>query len=92
MINMKDKVTLITGASRGIGRAIALLFARAGSDIVVNYHSNETAALEVVEEVEKTGVSAMAARADVADREQVEKMVADAISRFGRIDVLVNCL
>jgi len=90
MITVKDKVALITGASRGIGRATAILFAKAGANVVVNYASNELAASEVVASCEKHGVKAIAIKANVADRAEVEAMVQQAISEFGKIDILVN--
>ena len=90
MIDLKDKVSLITGASRGIGRAAALLFAKAGSHVVVNYRSNESAAREVCRKIESLGGTALSMQADVAVRAEVDRMVAAVMERFGRIDVLVN--
>lgn len=90
MINLNDKVALITGASRGIGRAAALLFAQAGGRVIVNYHSNDKAAREVCGKIESLGGHALAVQADVAVKADVERMVAAAIKQFGRIDVLVN--
>lgn len=90
MISLKNKVSLITGASRGIGRAAAIMFAQAGSDVIINYRKEANAAEEVKRECEKHGVRAMMVAADIADRAQVNRMVDDVISKFGRIDVLVN--
>jgi len=90
MIDLKNKVTLITGASRGIGRAAALLFAKAGSHVVVNYRSNENAARDVCRKIESAGVTALAIKADVAVRSEVDRMVTAVMERLGRIDVLVN--
>ncbi|PKK83185.1 MAG: hypothetical protein CVT49_09740 [candidate division Zixibacteria bacterium HGW-Zixibacteria-1] len=90
MISLKNKVSLITGASRGIGRAAAIMFAQAGSHVIINYRKEATAAEEVKRECEKHGVRAMTVAADIADRGQVNRMVDDVISKFGRIDVLVN--
>lgn len=90
MISLTDKVTLITGASRGIGRAAARMFAQAGSDVAVNYVSNDAAADSVRAECEKAGVRAITVKADVSDRTQVEAMIGQVMDEFGRIDVLVN--
>jgi 3-oxoacyl-[acyl-carrier protein] reductase len=89
-MKLKDKVALITGSSRGIGKATALLFAREGSKIVVNYIESEKEASNVVNEIRKMGRDAVAIRCDVSDEDQVKKMVDEAINRFGRIDILVN--
>ena len=90
MINLKGKVTLITGGSRGIGRAIALLFAKAGSNLVVNYRTDRGEPLDIIAEAERLGVRAIGIKADVGDRKQVDAMVQQAITEFGCIDVLVN--
>ncbi|MEW5924688.1 MAG: 3-oxoacyl-ACP reductase family protein [Candidatus Zixiibacteriota bacterium] len=90
MISLKNKVSLITGASRGIGRAAAIMFAEAGSDVVINYRKESEAAEEVKRECEKHGVRVMPAQADIADRSQVNRMVDEIIREFGRIDILVN--
>jgi len=90
MINLKGKVALITGASRGIGKAAAIMFAMAGSDVVVNYRRETAEAEKVKTECEKHGVKAIIAQADVGNRVDVERMTARVIEEFGRIDVLVN--
>ncbi len=90
MITLKDKVTLITGASRGIGRAAAVMFAQAGSHVVINYRTNRQAAEEVAHEAQGHGVRTLLAQADVADKLQVDKMIEQTIKEFGRIDILVN--
>ncbi len=90
MISLKGKVTLITGASRGIGRAVAMLFARAGSDVVIHYAKRRDSAQEVKQQAEKLGVRAIALAAEIGDREQVDAMVDRAVEDFGRIDILVN--
>jgi len=90
MINLKGKVTLITGASRGIGRATAIMFAQAGSDVIINYRHQAEAAGEVKQECEKHGVKALAMQADVSVQSDVGKMIDSVIREFGRIDVLVN--
>ena len=90
MISLKGKVSLITGASRGIGRAVALLFARAGSDVIIHYARRHEAAREVQELCEKEGVRAITLSAEIGDREQVDAMVDKAVQKMDRIDVLVN--
>lgn len=87
---MKDRVVIVTGSSRGIGRGVALNLAREGAKIVVNYVSRKEKADEVVEEIESFGGQAIALQADVADKAQVDAMVAKTAEVFGRIDVLVN--
>jgi 3-oxoacyl-[acyl-carrier protein] reductase len=81
---------LVTGSSRGIGKAAAVALARAGVKVIVNYAANEGAAKETVEQIQKGGGEALAIKADVAAQDQVEAMVQGTIDRFGRIDILVN--
>lgn len=87
---LKEQVALVTGGSRGIGRAIALALAEAGADVAVNYSGNEEKALEVVAEIEKLGRRGIAIRANVASGEQVEQMVSQVLDTFGKLDILVN--
>lgn len=87
---LDGQVALVTGASRGIGRAIALELAAAGAEVVVNYARSEEAALEVVRAIEEAGGRAWSHRADVALENEVEAMVGELVGRAGRIDVLVN--
>ena len=87
---LEGKVALVTGASRGIGRAIAIELAKNGADVVVNYAGNEAAALEVVGAIEALGRSASAVKCNVASAAEVEAMVSGAIERYGKIDILVN--
>lgn len=89
MSSLSGKVALVTGASRGIGRAVAIGLAKAGCDVTVNYHSDQHEADEVVEEIGRTGRRAWAVRADVADQAAVEQMVGDTVARFGRLDIAV---
>lgn len=87
---LKGIVALVTGASRGIGRAIALKLAREGADIVINYVSNEESAKKVQEEIEALGRAAYIFRCDIAKRDELEEMVNFTISKFGKIDILIN--
>ena len=80
----------MTGASSGIGRAIALALGEAGADVVVNYASGEEKALALVEEIRARGSSALAVRADVSDEAQVRSMFSNMKEHFGTIDILVN--
>ena len=89
-VDLSGRVGLVTGASRGIGRAIAFGLAEAGAAIAVNYRENETLAGEVVREIERGGGRAIAWRADVADADQVRTMIEGVASRFGQLDILVN--
>src|ERR1051325_6704172 len=87
---LAGKVALVTGASTGIGRAIALEMGRRGASVAVNYIGKAAKADEVVKAIENKKGAAMAIQADVSDREAVEKMISRAVSEFRRIDVLVN--
>jgi 3-oxoacyl-[acyl-carrier protein] reductase len=87
---LKGKVILITGASRGIGREISLLFAKNHADLLLNYHKSEGNALELMQEAQKFGVRAIAVKADVSKREEVAAMFKQVKQEFGRLDVLVN--
>lgn len=87
---MEKKVALITGASRGIGKQIALTMASEGYDVIINFNGNEEKAKEVCEECSKLGSNAMIVKANVADFAQVEAMVKTVMDAYGRIDVLVN--
>ncbi|MBD3401997.1 glucose 1-dehydrogenase [candidate division GN15 bacterium] len=90
MISLTDKVVLVTGGSRGIGRAIVLMAAELGAKVAVHYVEHKDAAEEVRAEAEKLGAKAMTIGADIADRPSVNAMVEQVIGEFGRIDVLVN--
>ena len=89
-IHLSGKVALVTGASRGIGRAIAIAYGQSGASVAVNYLENEAMAGDVVRTINELGGEAVAWQADVSDSEQVDSMVEGVVSRFGRIDILVN--
>ncbi len=89
-MRLKGKVALITGSSRGVGRAVALGFAKEGAKVIVNYTSNEKAANEVAEAIKQIGSQAIVVRADVAKREEADSLVQAVIDEFGRLDILVN--
>jgi 3-oxoacyl-[acyl-carrier protein] reductase len=87
---LQDRTCVVTGASRGIGRAIAEELGRNGAAVAVNYRSSTEEAREVVETIEAAGGTGMLAQADVADFEAVQSMVDDVHDEFGSVDVLVN--
>ncbi len=87
---LRDRVAIITGASRGIGRATALALAAEGAKVVVNYASSSAAAEEVVAAITDAGGSAIALQADVSKLEQVDALVNNTLEKFSRVDVLVN--
>jgi len=90
MFNLSGKSALVTGASRGIGRGIALSLARQGAEVAINYRSSKEEAEEVQGEIEKIGRRSIIVQADVSQKEAVEKMVAEVKKAFGKIDILVN--
>ena len=87
---LDGKAALVTGASRGIGRAIALRLAAEGAKVAINYAGNTAKAEEVKAEIEKNGGQAMLVQADVSDSAAVEAMVNSVVAEFGQIDILVN--
>lgn len=87
---LNGKVALVTGASRGIGRDIALNFAKNGATVIVNYQGNEAAANETVEEIKSLGGNAVAMKCTVSSFSAVGEMVDSVINTFGKIDILVN--
>ena len=89
-MKLEGQVAMVTGSSRGIGRAIALEFAREGARVVVNYLESETQTQEVVREIERMGGEAIVVRADVSRSEDVKALVKAALEAFGHIDILVN--
>src|SRR4030095_3253403 len=88
-LKLKDKVALVTGGSRGIGRAAVECFAKLGANVVVNYVSDQSAADRTVREAESEGVGALAVQADVAKTEDAKRLVDATINKFARLDFLV---
>src|SRR5579862_8898949 len=89
-MRLDGKIAVVTGASRGIGRAIALRLAREGAQIVVNFNARADAAEDVAVGVRDAGRDALVVQADVARSQDVERLVSAALDRFSRIDILVN--
>ena len=89
-MTLEGCVAVVTGSSRGIGRGIAMAMAEAGAHVVVNYLSSSEDAERVLEKIQDLDKQALAIGADVSQRADVERMVAQVITRFGRLDVLVN--
>lgn len=89
-LSLENKVALVTGGSRGIGRAIALEFAARGAAVVVNYNKSPEAAEEVVKQIQSAGGKAASFQADVADFKQAEALVKFAVETFGDLSILVN--
>lgn len=90
MGKLEGKIALVTGASRGIGREIALTYAREGADVICNYNKSGLHAESLVQEIETMGRSAIAVQADVAQADAVERLIHAGMESFGRIDILVN--
>ncbi|QKY69002.1 3-oxoacyl-[acyl-carrier-protein] reductase [Lentibacillus sp. CBA3610] len=87
---LEGKNALVTGASRGIGRAIALELARQGANVAVNYAGSEDKAQSVVEEMKQMGVQSLKIQANVADENEAKSMIKEVVSEFGSLDILVN--
>lgn len=87
---LDGKVAIVTGASRGIGRSVAIELAKAGAKVVINYAGNTAAAESVKETIEAEGGQAIVCQADVADANSVDDMVKQTVESFGRIDILIN--
>lgn len=90
MPQLKDKTAVITGASRGIGKAIALAYAREGAKVIVNYCQSKNNAAQVVEEITAAGGKAQAIQADVSEQQDIERLINEAGELFGNIDIWVN--
>ncbi len=89
-MKFEGKTAVVTGGSRGIGRAVCLELAEGGANVVLCYAGNEAAAQETAQAVEALGAKALAVRCDVSDAVQVDALVKSAVEAFGRIDILVN--
>jgi len=89
-MRLKDRVAIVTGASRGIGNAVVRGFAREGAHVVLNYIEHESEVMQTVQTLEADGVQILPYRADITSDEQILAMVDAAMARFGRIDILVN--
>jgi len=87
---LKDQVAIITGASRGIGRSIAEVFANEGARVVINYNSEDAKASEVAKGIEKKGGQAICIKSNVSNSQDVKRLVNTTLEKFGRIDILVN--
>lgn len=90
LTDLTDTVALVTGGSRGIGRAIAISLAREGADVAVNYHSSHEAAREVCDEIEALGRRAISVQADVSQSSEVARLASDVLDELGPVGVLVN--
>ncbi|MFL5757716.1 MAG: SDR family NAD(P)-dependent oxidoreductase, partial [Chloroflexota bacterium] len=90
MIDLTGRTALVTGGSRGLGRAIGLRLATQGADVSFSYRGNEAAAKDTAAEIEKLGRRALAIQRDVREPESAEALVKGVIESFGRIDILVN--
>lgn len=90
MIDLRGKTALVTGGSRGIGRATAVLLAKAGADVAITYQRQETAALEVKSAVESLGCRSLAIRAEISNEADVRRAVEEMTAAWGRADILVN--
>lgn len=88
--SLKGKTAIVTGASRGIGRAIALRLADMGANVVLNYRSSAQSTEELIKEIEEKGVKAAAVQADISKFEEAERLTKAAVDTFGSIDILVN--
>ena len=90
MVNLENKVAIVTGSSRGIGRGCAIEMAKVGADVVVTYRTHPEEAQEVAELIRQMGHEALVVQLDVADRQAVENMVQATLNKFGKINILVN--
>lgn len=89
-MRVENKVAIVTGGSRGIGRAVSLALAKEGAKVVVNYRTNEKAADEVIEKIKAKGQQAISIKADVSKKREIDEMVSLVVKKFGKIDILVN--
>ncbi len=89
-MKLEGKKAIVTGGSRGIGKAIALMYAKEGADVLVNYHSNDAAAKETCAQIEALGRKAVAVAADVANYASAQNMVEECVNQLGGVDIVVN--
>ena len=89
-MHLDKKKSLISGGSRGIGRATAILFAKAGSDVALSFRSHKEAALEVKDEIEKMNRECLIFRADLSQKQEIQQMVEQVVKKWDQIDILVN--
>ncbi|HZK57803.1 MAG TPA: 3-oxoacyl-[acyl-carrier-protein] reductase [Clostridia bacterium] len=89
-MDLKGKTVLVTGGSRGIGKAVALAFAKEGANVIINYISDEEGATDVIKEIKDFNVEGLAVRANVSKIEEVNRMIGEIEENFGGIDILVN--
>ena len=89
-MSLIEKTVLVTGGSRGIGRSIALLFAKEGANVIINYTKDEEGATDVIKEIESLGVKGLAIKANISKAEEVDKMIDEIKENFDRVDILIN--
>ena len=89
-MRLEGKKAVVTGGGRGVGRAVSLAFGREGADVIINYVRNDEAAKETVSELKGMGRDTLAVKADVAVKEDAERLIGACLDRYGRIDILVN--
>jgi len=89
-MRLKGKVAIVTGAGRGIGRAVARLFAQEGAKVVINYSRSERGAQDLADEIRRGGGEVLLVKADVSKADEVKMMVQKTVEKFGRVDILVN--
>ncbi|MBO0995474.1 3-oxoacyl-[acyl-carrier-protein] reductase [Bacillus sp. SD088] len=89
-MKLENKVAIVTGASRGIGKEIALMLAKEGANVIVNYSGNEEKAKETMDEIVALGRKSMIYQCNVADSSSVQSMIKETVQEFGKIDILVN--
>jgi len=90
LLALTNRVAVVTGASRGIGKAIALELAKRGAKVVVNYRTHEDAALQVLEQIRESGGDGIINQADISQFDQAQALIKNCVEHFGKIDILVN--
>ena len=89
-MRFEDKVVLVTGSSKGLGKAIAIAFAREGASVIINYNSDKDGAKSVLADIKGLGVQSDIIKADVSNSEEVSSMIKKVVGKFGKLDILVN--